>query len=218
MDKNIFRDVSYGMYVVTTQNAGCIINTMTQITSENPIISISLNKNNYTNEQIKNENKFAVSIISEKTNPNLISVFGFSSSKENNKFENFEYEEINNIKVLKENTTGYLICEVVDIIDCETHDIFLGRVIETKKENDNIPMTYKYYHEVVKGKAPKNAPTYIEEKVEDDVYVCDICGYQHKGEVKEGFICPICGKFVVVDKNKVPKKVLDEAQEILIGR
>ena len=38
MDKNIFRDVSYGMYVVTTQNAGCIINTMTQITSENQII------------------------------------------------------------------------------------------------------------------------------------------------------------------------------------
>ena len=202
MDKNIFRDVSYGMYVVTTQNAGCIINTMTQITSENPIISISLNKNNYTNEQIKNEKKFAVSIISEKTNPNLISVFGFSSSKENNKFKNFEYEEINNIKVLKENTTGYLICEVVDIIDCETHDIFLGRVIETKKENDNIPMTYKYYHEVVKGKAPKNAPTYIEEKVEDDVYVCDICGYQHKGEVKEGFICPICG----VDHTHFKKK------------
>ena len=202
MDKSIFRDVSYGMYVVTTQNAGCIINTMTQITSENPIISISLNKNNYTNEQIKKEKKFAVSIISEKTNPNLISVFGFSSSKENNKFENFEYEEINNIKVLKEQTIGYLICEVVDIIDCETHDIFLGRVIDAKNENDNIPMTYKYYHEVVKGKAPKTAPTYIEEKVEDDVYVCDVCGYQHKGEVPEGFICPICG----VDHTHFKKK------------
>ena len=202
MDKSIFRDVSYGMYVVTTQNAGCIINTMTQITSENPIISISLNKNNYTNEQIKKEKKFAVPIISEKSNPNLISVFGFSSSKENNKFENFEYEEINNIKVLKEQTIGYLICEIVDIIDCETHDIFLGRVIDAKKENDNIPMTYKYYHEVVKGKAPKNAPTYIEEKVEDDVYVCDVCGYQHKGEVPEGFICPICG----VDHTHFKKK------------
>lgn len=33
-----------------------------------------------------------------------------------------------------------------------------------------------------------------------------------------GFICPICGKFVVVDKNKVPKKVLDESQEISIGK
>lgn len=202
MDKNVFRDVSYGMYVVTTQNAGCIINTMTQITSENPIISISLNKNNHTNEKIKEEKKFAVSIISEKTNPNLISVFGFSSSKEKDKFENFDYEELNNIKVLKEETTGYLICEVINIIDCETHDIFLGRVIDAKKTNDNSPMTYKYYHEVVKGKAPKNAPTYIEEKVEDDVYVCDICGYQHKGPVEEGYICPICG----VDHTHFKKK------------
>jgi flavin reductase (DIM6/NTAB) family NADH-FMN oxidoreductase RutF len=169
MDKNIFRDITYGMYVVTTQNAGCIINTMTQITSENPIISISINKNNYTNEKLKEERNFAVSIISEQTNPNLISVFGFQTSKEKNKFENFDYEEINNIKVLKEETTGYLICEVIDIVDCETHDIFLGRVIDAKKLNDNKPMTYKYYHEVVKGKAPKNAPTYIEEKVERKV-------------------------------------------------
>ena len=171
MDKNLLRDITYGMYVVTTSNAGCIINTMTQITSENPIISISINKNNFTNEKLKEERNFAVSIISEKTNPNLISVFGFSSSKDKDKFETFDYEKINNIKVLKEETTGYLICEVIDIIDCETHDIFLGRVIDMKKTNDNTPMTYKYYHEVVKGKAPKNAPTYIEEKVEEDVYV-----------------------------------------------
>ena len=182
------------MYVVTTSNAGCIINTMTQITSENPIISISINKNNFTNEKLKEERNFAVSIISEKTNPNLISVFGFSSSKDKDKFETFDYEEINNIKVLKEETTGYLICEVIDIIDCETHDIFLGRVIDMKKTNDNTPMTYKYYHEVVKGKAPKNAPTYIEEKVEEDVYVCDICGYTQKGEIPDDFICPICGQ------------------------
>ncbi len=194
MDKNLLRDITYGMYVVTTSKAGCIINTMTQITSENPIISISINKNNFTNEKLKEERNFAVSIISEKTNPNLISVFGFSSSKDKDKFENFEYEEIHNINVLKEETTGYLLCEVIDIIDCETHDIFLGRVIDMKKLNDNIPMTYKYYHEVVKGKAPKNAPTYIEEKVEDDVYVCDICGYTQKGEIPDDFICPICGQ------------------------
>lgn len=193
MDKNIFRDITYGMYVVTTKNAGCIINTMTQITSENPIISISINKNNYTNKKLKEERNFAVSIISEKTNPNLISVFGFQTSKEKDKFDNFDYEEINNIKVLKEETTGYLICEVIDIIDSETHDIFLGRVVDTKKLNDNQPMTYKYYHEVVKGKAPKNAPTYIEEKVEEDTYVCDICGYTQKGEIPDDFICPICG-------------------------
>jgi flavin reductase (DIM6/NTAB) family NADH-FMN oxidoreductase RutF len=82
MEKNLLRDLTYGMYVVTTSNAGCIINTMTQITSENPIISISINKNKHTNEKLKEERNFAVSIISEKTNPNLISVFGFSSSSQ----------------------------------------------------------------------------------------------------------------------------------------
>lgn len=202
MDKNIFKDVTYGMYVVTTTKAGCIINTMTQITSENPIITISLNKKNYTNEKIKEERKFIVSILSEKTNPNLISVFGFTSSKDKDKFKDFDYEEVAGIKALKEETTGYIQCEVIDIIDCDTHDIFVAKVTDTKKLNDNIPMTYKYYHEVIKGKAPKTAPTYIEEKVEDDVYVCDICGYTHKGELPDDFICPICG----MDKSHMKKK------------
>lgn len=33
-----------------------------------------------------------------------------------------------------------------------------------------------------------------------------------------GFICPKCGKFVAVDINKIPKQVLDEAEEISIGK
>ena len=33
-----------------------------------------------------------------------------------------------------------------------------------------------------------------------------------------GFICPKCGKFVVVDINKIPKNILDSAEEIFIGR
>ena len=193
MDKNIFRDVSYGMYVVTTQNAGCIINTMTQITSENPIISISLNKNNYTNNKIKENKNFIVSILSEDINPNIISTFGFQSSKDIDKFKEFNYKEIDNIKVIEEETIGYIKCEVIDTIDCNTHDIFIAKVLDAKKLNDNVPMTYKYYHEVIKGVSPKNAPTYIEEEKEEDTYVCDICGYRHKGNIDENFKCPICG-------------------------
>lgn len=195
MDKKIFRDISYGMYVVSSKDSGCVINTLTQITSENPIVTISLNKDNYTNEVIKENKKFVVSIISEETNPNVISTFGFQSSKDVDKYENFEYEVIDGTKVLKENTLGYLVCDVIDVIDADTHDIFVGRVIDTKKENDFTPMTYKYYHEVIKGKAPKKAPTYVEEEIttDEEVYVCDVCGYVHKGPLPEGFVCPICG-------------------------
>lgn len=195
MDKNIFRDISYGMYVVSSGESGCVINTLTQITSDNPVISISLNKENYTNKVIKENKKFVVSILSEKTNPNVISCFGFQTSENVNKYENFDYEEVSNTKVLKENTIGYIVCEVKEIIDTDTHDIFIGKVIDTKKENDFTPMTYKYYHEVIKGKAPKKAPTYIEEEVDDgeESYVCQMCGYVHKGPLPEGFVCPMCG-------------------------
>ena len=24
-------------------------------------------------------------------------------------------------------------------------------------------------------------------------YVCTVCGYVHKGELPEGFVCPVCG-------------------------
>ena len=199
MDKKIFRDISYGMYVVSSKDSGCIINTLSQITSENPIITISLNKENYTNEVIKKENTFIVSIISEEVDKSIISTFGFQSSKDVDKFKDFEYETISNTKVLKD-VIGYLVCSVINIVDSGTHDIFIAKVIDTKKNNDNTPMTYKYYHEVVKGKAPSKAPTYMQENEEG--YVCDVCGYVHKGSLTDDFVCPICGVDVTHFKKK----------------
>ena len=153
MDKEIFKDISYGLYIVSSKddrNVGCVINTLTQITSTNPTISISLNKENYTNEVIKKTKRFAVSILSEKTDKNTISTFGFKSSINTNKFESINYKEIDNIPVVYDNICGYIICEVIDIIDCNTHDLFICRVVDTKKVNNYTPMTYKYYHEVIK--------------------------------------------------------------------
>ena len=92
MDLSSLEDISYGMYLITTSNgkedAGCIINTLTQITSKNPIVSVSINKNNYTNKILKESDKFVVSIISENIDPQVISKFGYLSSEKENKFEN----------------------------------------------------------------------------------------------------------------------------------
>ena len=115
----------------------------------------------------------------------------------------FNYENISNLPVLKENTNGYFVCEVINIIDCGTHDIFLAKVQSCEKTNNFKPMTYDYYHTVIKGKAPKNAPTYIEEKVEisdSKKYKCLLCGYIYddaKQETKfedlpDDWRCPLC--------------------------
>lgn len=208
MDKTLFHDISYGMYVITTQskgkNVGCIANTFCQITSENMIISISLNKNNYTNAMIKERKSFVVSVISENTNPELMKKFGFFSSKDTDKFTGFDYDLIDNLPVIKEKTCGYFVCDVVNVIDSGTHDVFLAKVKNVERLSSNPPMTYAYYHKVVKGKAPKNAPTYVEEtieKTESKKYKCLLCGYIYddaKESVKfedlpADWRCPICG-------------------------
>lgn len=204
IDNNVFRDINYGMYLVSTKNndllSGCIINTMIQLTSDNPLIAISLNKNNITNAEIKKSKKFAVSVLSEITNQEVIKTFGYKTSKETNKFENINYEEINDLPVVLEDISSYIICNLENIVDCETHDLFIGRVEITTKVSNNQPMTYKYYHENRKGTSPKNAPTYIEDKKED-AYRCTICGYIYdnaKEEIKfedlpVDWKCPICG-------------------------
>lgn len=209
MDKIIFKDISYGMYIVTTKDnnkkdVGCIINTLTQITSNNPIISISLNKDNYTNSAIKDNKLFSISILSIDTKKELIGTFGYHSSKNIDKFKDINYETINNLPIIKENTTGYLIVELINIIDCNTHDIFIAKVLDTKKISNIEPMTYKYYQENLKGTSPKNAPTFIEEPKEESTsnkYQCSLCGYIYddaKEEIKfedlpDNWVCPLCG-------------------------
>ena len=203
IDNNVFRDVSYGMYLVSTKNekpSGCIINTLIQITSQNPLVAISLNKNNATHDEIVKSKKFAVSVLSEETNQEVIKTFGYFSSRDINKFDKVKYEEKNNHPVVLEDISSYLICKVENIIDCETHDIFIGRVELTEKVSNKIPMTYKYYHENRKGTSPKNAPTFIEEK-KKDAYRCTICGYIYDNEKEEipfeelpdDWVCPRCG-------------------------
>lgn len=219
MDQTLFHDISYGMYVVSTKfnkkNVGCIANTFCQITSADMIVSISLNKNNYTNHAIRETSRFAVSIITENTTPDIIKKFGFYTSKNIDKFSEFDYQIMSNLPIIKENTSGYFICEVISIIDCGTHDIFVAKVLDCERFNNFSPMTYAYYHKVIKGKAPKNAPTYIEEKIEKTngkKYRCLLCGYIYddaKQEIKfenlpKDWQCPLCG---------APKSAFEEIKE-----
>ena len=81
MNKEVLNDLTYGMYVISTKyngkDVGCFVNTVSQVTSEDVVISISMNKQNYTNEAIKSSKKFAVSILSTTSNKDVIGKFGF---------------------------------------------------------------------------------------------------------------------------------------------
>lgn len=203
MNKNVFRNFSYGVYVVSTLDGerptGCVANSIMQITSSPATVAISMNHDNFTNSCIETSGKFSVSILSESSAPELIGHFGFQSGKNINKFDTVDYDTIDGLPVLKD-ACGYITCKIIDKIETTTHTVFLGEVIEGDVLSKEPAMTYAYYHNVVKGKSPKNAPTYIEEdpKEETDTkWVCGICGYIYEGEIPfeelpESFVCPIC--------------------------
>lgn len=204
MDKKVLRNLSYGVYAVTSRdkdkNVGCIANSIMQVTSNPSVIAVSINHDNYTNKVIKENNKFGVSILKETTDAKIIGTFGYKSSKDNDKFDGINFKEISEIPVL-ENTCGYMVCKVIDTMETSTHTIFLGEVIEADDYSTENAMTYKYYHENLKGSSPKNAPTYEETSISQVVkdskkskWKCSICGYIHEAdELPDDFKCPICG-------------------------
>ena len=146
-NKKITRNISAGMYVLSTMGAGCMVDTVMQVSSGDPtLISVAVNKNNYTNEMITKNKKFGISVLGMNTSGDLIKTFGFNSSRNINKFENVDTILVDEIEVIKD-SIGYMICDVVDIIDADTHTIFIGKLVGADKFNDEKAMTYNYYQE-----------------------------------------------------------------------
>lgn len=206
MNKDILRDLSYGVYVISSKkdkrDVGCIANSVMQITSNPVTLAISINVDNFTNQAIKESEEFVCMVLPNDIDNNVIGTFGFKTSAEVDKFEKMDTVEIDGYPILKD-AIGYMRCKLIKQVDMNTHTIFVGEVISSDKLNTKEPMTYAYYHQVKKGKSPAKAPTYIEEEVSGKKrYVCPICGYVYEeGEMPDDFVCPICG---------APKKVFKE--------
>ena len=200
MNTKVFRNISYGVYIITAMDGerptGCTANSVMQVTSSPATIAISINHDNFTNGCIKKAHKFAISILSETSDPLLIGTFGFKSGKDTDKFNDVSYEMKENLPVIKD-SCGYIVCKVIAKMEAETHTVFLGEVIDGDVFNGPAQaMTYAYYHQVIKGKSPKNAPTYLpDEDKKQAKFECQICGHIYEGEsVPEDYICPICGE------------------------
>ena len=163
MNKDVLRNISYGVYAVSTLDGeravGCIANSIMQITYDT--VAVSMNHNNFTHECMEKTRKFAVSILGEDIEMNTIAFLGFQSGREKDKFEHIETLSVDGLSIVK-NSVGYLICEVIDKIDTETHTVFIGKILDGEILNPSkTPMTYAFYHSVKKGNSPKNAPTYL---------------------------------------------------------
>lgn len=223
MNKSAFYKLSYGLYVITSGKEGRfngqIANTVFQVTSDPPTVAVSINKQNFTHEHISSSRRFAVSILEEATPMTMIGRFGFKCGRDIDKFEGIGTRVgKTGIPIVTDHAIAFIEAEVVGEMDCGTHTIFLGRVVECDVLGTAQPMTYAYYHTVKGGKSPKNAPTYQQAEppktaeipaVKAARYTCSVCGYVYdpeKGDpegnvppgtrfedLPEGWVCPVCG-------------------------
>ena len=187
-DKTALFKIEYGLYVVTSNDGkkdnGCIVNTVTQLTDTPFRVAVNINKANYSHEVIKNTKKLNVNILSQDTTFDLIKKYGFVSGRDVDKFKGEQVERsANGLVVLSSSINAFLSLEVESYVDLDTHGMFICKVVEAKKINNNPTLTYNYYQSNVKPKP--------EEKKKG--YVCKVCGYVYEGnELPDDFICPLC--------------------------
>lgn len=188
IDKTALYKISYGLYVLTTNDGkkdnGMICNTVMQVTSNPLTVVVGINKSNYSCETVLRTKKMNIVTLSEKCDFSIFERFGFVSGKDKDKFEGLSYwKSQNDLPVLIDITNSFISLKVKEAIDLVTHYLFVCDVTEAKVINDDNSMTYDYYHKYVKRKVDTTKKG----------YVCTICGYIYEGEpLPEDFICPIC--------------------------
>lgn len=184
----ITRKITQGMYVLTTTGGGCIVDAVSQISAgDNPLVAISVMKTNYTNELLKKNNTFALSVLGKEVNPEIIKIFGFNSMRDINKFEKIETTKVEDLNIVND-SLGYMICDIIDSIDNDTHTLFIGKIKEADVFEDKEPMSYGYYQE------HKEELLKVTTDKGKTAWICSICGYIYYGEeLPEDFQCPTCG-------------------------
>ncbi len=169
MNLEALHKISYGLYVVTSRKSdsfnGQIANTVFQVTSEPATIAVSINKQNFTNEFIRESNAFAVSVLSKNTPLKFIGHFGFRSGRDIDKFKGINYKVgRTGAPIVLDHAVAYVEAEVIREVDANTHIIFIGKLVDAEILANDEPMTYAYYHDMKRGVTPKAAPTYIKEE------------------------------------------------------
>ena len=220
-------EVTYGLYIISSKEGdninGFVGNTVMQTSAEPPTIAVCANQKHLTTEYIEKSGVFSISILPQDLPRKLLGTFGFQSGRDIDKFTDVEYElGETGAPILTEHNISYIEAEVIEEVEVETHKMFIGRIVNCGYMNKGKePLTYDYYHNVLKGKSPESAPTYQGEKegketekaVQQDElgpkYECEVCGYVYDpaegdpdngiepgtpfAELPEDWVCPLCG-------------------------
>jgi flavin reductase (DIM6/NTAB) family NADH-FMN oxidoreductase RutF len=178
--------LTYGLFILTARDGekdnGCVINTAIQA-ANGPLISICVNKANYTHDMIKATGQFNISVLTQEAPFEVFQHYGMQSGREVEKIVGEPPRTENGITYIEGCTNAVISVKVTQEVDLGSHTEFVGEVVEEKVLSDVPSCTYQYYFDNIKPN-PGTKKT---------GWVCKICGYVYEGDpLPEDFVCPIC--------------------------
>lgn len=202
IEKDAMFKISYGLFALFTNDGkrdnACIINTAMQMTDDPKRLVISVNKDNYTCETLKNTGVLNLSVLDESATFDIFKRFGFASGRDMDKLEGLETvaESANGLKYLTAESNSYISAKVVYSRDFDTHTLFVAEVTEAHVISDVPSATYAYYFANIKPAAPVARATKPAEEAAEPKIVgwrCKICGYEYEGaDIPADYKCPWC--------------------------
>ena len=152
-------------------------------------ISITVNKDNFTHDLVRDSGKFNISILSEKADFEIFKHFGFQSGRDVDKFEGYSAcgRSENGLYYITEGTNAWISASVEQSIDLGSHTMFIASVEDMEVLDSAPSATYAYYQSEIKPKPEKKAAA------GKTAWRCTVCGYIYEGEeLPADFICPLC--------------------------
>jgi flavin reductase (DIM6/NTAB) family NADH-FMN oxidoreductase RutF len=158
MDITALHRLSYGLYIVGVKTpdgfGGCVVDAVAQVTSDNPpSLILSSVKGNYTNERIRTEGEFTLSVLVAGADPFIVANFGFQSARTAAKWPNVPHEFKDGLPVVK-GSAAWMRCRVTEAMELSTHTLFICRVTDAwNGAAEAKPLIYADYQKTMKSAA-----------------------------------------------------------------
>ena len=205
IDWNALYKVSLGLYVLGAndgdRHVGSIVDAVMIAANKPCALAISCNNQSYTKKCIEETKELSLSVLAKDVAPFVVANFGFQSSKNINKWENVEFEDVENLPVLKDCLTQ-ITAKVVHQYPLDSNTVFIAEISSAKIIKDGENLLYEDYRSYFKDEVIKSFQQNQKEKKMAKQWVCTVCNYVYDGEIPfselpDDYVCPLCG----VDKS-----------------
>ncbi|HIE11065.1 MAG TPA: flavin reductase [Kiritimatiellae bacterium] len=158
--------LTYGIYVVSSRAGqrlgGLICNTVIQVTAEPPRLAVVMNRRHYTHELAGSAGRVSVAVLSEDAPLKFIGRFGFRSGRDFDKYADIAYGTLpSGCPYPRDFVLAAFDLAVERAVPVASHMLFVCLLEEALILGEGRPMTYAYYREVLRGKTPPTAPSYV---------------------------------------------------------